>query len=110
MSNAEQQVSVTTGSGNVFEDLGFPDAGTRLAKAELIFEIGQAIERLGLSQTRVGEQLGMNQSEVSRLVRGRTQDFSLDKLTEIASALGYHVTITLERGTTRTPIAIAVKG
>lgn len=29
---------------------------------------------------------------------------------EIASALGYHVTITLERGTARTLIAVAVEG
>jgi hypothetical protein len=31
----EKQIAVEASSGNVFEDLGLPDAGERLAKAEL---------------------------------------------------------------------------
>ena len=31
----EEQIAIEASSGNVFEDLGLPDAGERLAKAEL---------------------------------------------------------------------------
>jgi predicted XRE-type DNA-binding protein len=37
-------------SGNVFADLGLPDAGTRLAKAELARSITAIIQERGLTQ------------------------------------------------------------
>ena len=36
---------VTTGSGNVFADLGLPNPEEHLVKADLVFRIGEIIRR-----------------------------------------------------------------
>jgi hypothetical protein len=43
--------TITAGSGNVFADLGMPDAAAELVKAQLTFQIGKRIKTLGLTQT-----------------------------------------------------------
>jgi len=40
-----KNIEVEVGSGNVFADLGLPDAEERLLKAELVFRIAQLINQ-----------------------------------------------------------------
>lgn len=83
----------TVGSGNVFADLGLPDADLRLAKADLALGISRRIRELGLTQTAAAQRMGLDQPKVSALVRGRLSGFSLDRLTECLSALDCQVII-----------------
>jgi predicted XRE-type DNA-binding protein len=76
-------------SGNVFADLGFPDAEGRLLKAELAVKIAQLIEENGLTQTQTAERTALNQPEVSRLMRGQLSGFSADRLFVILNRLGH---------------------
>jgi predicted XRE-type DNA-binding protein len=44
---------VTPGSGNVFADLGLPEAEDRLLKAQLALKIQQLIEQKGMTQAEI---------------------------------------------------------
>jgi predicted XRE-type DNA-binding protein len=82
----------TESSGNVFADLGLPDAGTRLAKAELAPDYRE-IEERELTQREAAEILGIDQPKVSAITRGRLKEFSLDRLLTFVSRLGLDVEI-----------------
>ena len=87
--------SITEGSGNVFADLGLPDAEDRMLKARLAMVIGDIITRRGLNQTAAAEHLGIAQPDVSNLLRGRLKGFSLERLFGFARALGSDIDITV---------------
>jgi predicted XRE-type DNA-binding protein len=94
--------SVYDGSGNVFEDLGLPDADLRLAKAELARFIRKLIAARGLTQGAAAKLLGIKQPDVSDLVRGRLARFSLERLGGFLPPLGMDVTIRVEPHTATT--------
>ena len=78
--NKPTKVKIERGSGNVFADLGLPDAEERLTKAGLASKICMLIESAGLTQAQAGRQMGIDQPKVSMLMRGRLKDFSTDRL------------------------------
>jgi predicted XRE-type DNA-binding protein len=84
------------GSGNVFRDLGLPDAEELDIKANLAIEIAQIIKRRGLTQSRVASVLGVDQPRVSALMRGHLEKFSMEKLCDYLRALGCDVDIRIE--------------
>lgn len=67
-------------SGNVFADLSLPDAESLNAKAEVAYRICQILEKRKLTQKRAAEVLGIDQSKISDLLRGRLEGFSSDSL------------------------------
>jgi len=81
------------GSGNVFADLGFAEAETELARAELAHRIATIIEDRALTQAAAAALMGINQPMVSALVRGHLEDFSLERLAAYLIALGHDVEI-----------------
>ena len=83
----------TVSSGNVFADLGLPDAEELLVKAELVLQISRIIEERGLTQVRAAEELGIDQPKVSALLRGHLRGFSVERLTRFLNALGQDVEI-----------------
>ena len=89
----KNDLKVTPSSGNVFADLGLPDADQLLVKADLVIEITRVIEERGLTQAQAAEILGVDQPKVSALVRGRIDGFSLERLYRFLNALGRDVEI-----------------
>jgi predicted XRE-type DNA-binding protein len=85
--------SIAASTGNVFEDLGLPDAGDRLAKAELARQIGTIIRERGLTQQAAAHILGVDQPKVSALLAGQLSGFSLERLTRFLTLLGRDVQI-----------------
>ena len=69
--------TVERGSGNVFADLGFPDADAHLVKAELISHIDDIVRDRGITQTEAARLMGLSQPDVSRLLRGDFREYSL---------------------------------
>lgn len=61
---------VEASSGNVFADLGLPDADALKRKAVLMAEIAGAIERHGLTKESAAQQMEMTPEGLSRLLRG----------------------------------------
>jgi predicted XRE-type DNA-binding protein len=80
-------------SGNVFEDMGMPDADERLAKAELARVVRSAIRNRGLSQTEAASVLGVKQPDISDLQRGKLARFSRERLERFLNALDLEVRI-----------------
>lgn len=83
------------GSGNVFADLGLPDAEERLAKADLASKIASVLEARGLSQMEAARITGVPQPKISLLTRGRLGEFSTDRLCRILNSLGVSVALVL---------------
>ena len=87
---------VRRSSGNVFRDLGFPDAESEnlRIRSELIARLRKVIEEQGLTQTRAARLLGVTQPRVSDLIRGRIELFSIDTLVNMLAKAGVRVTMT----------------
>ena len=81
------------GSGNVFADLGLPDAEEHLAKAELASRVNALLRDRGLTQVAAAAILGIDQPKVSRLRRGYLTNFSVDRLMLFLNRLGQDVDI-----------------
>ncbi len=88
-------VRIERGSGNVFADLGRPDAEARLLKAELVTRIDEIIRGRRLTQARAAELLGLSQPDVSRLLRGDFRQYSVERLLRLLTALGRDVDIVI---------------
>ena len=89
------KISVEEGSGNVFADLGLPNAEREQLKARLTLPIYRLIKQRGLTQAEAGEILGIKQPHVSALMRNRSGTFSVERLMEFLTALGQDVEITV---------------
>ena len=80
----------TRGSGNVFLDLGFEPAEAEVMKlrAEVMIRIEQRVKAKGWTQVEAARKLGVTQPRVSRLLKGKWEDFSLDMLLTLATRAG----------------------
>lgn len=86
---------ITKSSGNVFTDLGF-DAGEAVVlqmRAKLMNDLREFISSSGMSQTEAAKRLGITQSRVSDLMRGKWDKFSLEMLVSLEARLGRKVTL-----------------
>jgi predicted XRE-type DNA-binding protein len=97
MTSTSTEPTVTQGSGNVFADLGLPDADELLAKARLASAISDIIAGRHLSQAAAAQLLGTTQPNISNLANGRLEGFSLERLTRFLNALGRDVEIVVKR-------------
>ncbi len=88
------------GGENVFADIGVRDPDDSLVRANLAKEIAQIIQRKGLRQNEIAATLGVDQSKVSKLVRGRISGFTSDRLFRFLNALGCDVKIEVSRAQT----------
>jgi predicted XRE-type DNA-binding protein len=88
-------IEVTESSGNVFADLGLPNADRLKVKSDLVIEIIRAIRRLGLTQEAAAQRMGLTQPKVSSIVRGDFANVSERKLMDCLTRLGYDVEIAI---------------
>lgn len=102
---------VTPSSGNVFADLGLANPEEHLAKSTIAIVIGELIRERGLSQTEAGKILGLSQPNISNLVRGRLDKFTIDRLMRYMRKLDYDVTISFKpKPRNRGEATIQIKG
>lgn len=92
-SSMADDIVVTRGSGNVFADLELPNPDEELIKARLAALVRELIDCQRLTQTAAAARMGIAQPDVSNLVRGRVNGFSLERLLEFVRALGSDVEI-----------------
>ena len=97
MSNKIENIKVTESSGNVFADLGLPNADERLAKADLAIAIKRELDERKWTQAQAAEYLFLTQPQVSKIRNGRLEDFSRDMLQKILRNLGIDVEISLHK-------------
>jgi len=93
------KAKVIKSSGNVFIDLGFPpeEALILSMRSQLIAELRQLIEGKQWTQVEAAKRLGVTQSRISDLKRGKWEKFSLDMLLILATRGGLRPRIRLEK-------------
>jgi predicted XRE-type DNA-binding protein len=86
---------IVKSSGNVFADLGFSpeEAAILQMRADLMAKLRKVITAKKLPQARAAKLLGVSQSRVSHLVRGKWDKFSLEMLITLATRAGIRVQI-----------------
>ena len=84
---------VIDGSGNVFADLGLPNPEQELLKAQLTLQIYTILKASGMTQVGIAKVLGVQQPQVSLLMRNRAGNFSVGRLMEFLTALRQDVEI-----------------
>ena len=83
-------------SGNVFADIGLPEAGEHLVKARLVFKIDTLMRERGLKQVVAAALFGVRQPDVSKMLRGDFRQFSVERLLRFLVALGQDVEIVVK--------------
>lgn len=83
----------TKSSGNIFADLGLPNADEHLVKSEIVMGIADRIKKKGLTQARAAKLIGLAQPDVSKLLRGQFSGYSFERLFGFLRALGNDVEI-----------------
>jgi predicted XRE-type DNA-binding protein len=86
---------IHSSSGNVFLDLGFsPDEAAILQmRADLMARLRKVIKAKKLTQAKAAKLLGVSQSRISDLVRGKWEKFSLETLITLATRAGLHISL-----------------
>lgn len=93
LQGAAPTITVERSSGNVFADLGLPDAVELDTKVRLAVAINQGIDARQWTQTRVASVLGINQPKVSALKHYKLAGFSVERLMGFLTALGSDIEI-----------------
>ena len=93
-------------SGNVFIDIGFTpgEAAELQAKADLISAIDDTIRRRKLTQVQAAKFCGTDQPTLSKILRGRVESVTIDRLAGFLTALGRPVEIRVKPYDPRTKI------
>ncbi len=89
-------IEIHKGSGNVYADLGYPNAVEMLIKAKLVSKIADIVRSKGLTQVQTAKMLGLTQPRVSALLRGQFRGISERKLIDCLTNLGRDVEIVVK--------------
>lgn len=92
-------VEVQRSSGNVYADLGLPDAEKLKIKTGLVIEIRKAMRSLDLTQQAAAKRMGITQPKVSGMMRGDFTNLSERKLMDCLNRLGYDIEIKVKPAT-----------
>ena len=94
-------IEVQRSSGNVFADLGLPDADKLKIKSGLVIEITRAVRKLGLTQQDAARRMGITQPKLSGMMRGDFSNLSERKLMDCLNRLGYDIEIKVKPASKR---------
>jgi predicted XRE-type DNA-binding protein len=103
-----KRMKIEAGSGNVFADLGLPDAVELDTKVRLAVEINRLLTALALSQVAAGELLEISQPKVSALRHYNLDGFSVERLMNFLLALGQDIEIRVRERSRKTAGRISV--
>src|SRR3954447_21392351 len=87
--------TIERGTGNLFADLGYPDADERQTKLRLAHAVNGVIARRRLTQVAAAAKLGVNQPKVSALANYKLDGFSVERLMTFLTALDHDVEIVI---------------
>jgi predicted XRE-type DNA-binding protein len=88
-------LGIVKGTGNVFRDLGKPDAELRQLKALLAAEIVRALDELGLTVRKAGSLTGIAAADFSRIRNADLGRFTVDRLMTILNRLDRDVNVSV---------------
>ena len=91
----KRRMKVEVGSGNIFADLGLPDADEMLLKAQIVVALHRLITARKLTQTEAAKRIGIGQPDLSNVLRGRFRGYSTERLMRMLTAFDQDVEITV---------------
>ena len=90
---AKSANKVVASSGNVFADLGLPDAAELDTKVRLAVAVNRLLESRQLTQAAAATALSINQPKNSALKHYKLEGFSVERLMNFLTALGSDIEI-----------------
>ena len=90
---AKKAEKVETGTGDVFRDLGFADAGERKLRVHLAMQVNELIEAGHLTQVKAAALFGIPQPHVSELKNYKLNRFSSERLMHFMTLLDRDIEI-----------------
>lgn len=96
MSTKKKVPAHTKGSGNIFADLGLPNAEEHQLKAALVVQLKRLMAEREVTQTEASKMVEMKQPDLSKLLRGQFKLVSVEKLLRMLTAFDQDVEITVK--------------
>jgi predicted XRE-type DNA-binding protein len=87
------KIKITKGSGNVFVDLGDPDAETKHLKALIGAKIIDMLDRERITARAAAKRAGCDAADIQRVRNADLARFSLDRLIRFALRLGCKIEV-----------------
>ena len=94
--------TITESSGNIFKDLGFDNHEELKAKAELARQIAVSLELQGIKQKDAEKITGVHQGDISKIINGHCDRFTIDRLFGMLLKLGHNVRISIDSNLSKT--------
>jgi predicted XRE-type DNA-binding protein len=91
----DEHITVAPSCGNVYEDLGLPNAEEMLVKAQLALSITKIIKSRGLNQIKAAQIIGLPQPRLSDMLNGKFRGISEAKMLECITRLGRDIQIVI---------------
>jgi predicted XRE-type DNA-binding protein len=92
-SREPKKLPIEKGSGNLFADIGLEMSDEDMLKVHLALAINRTIQKRDLTQVAAGEKMGIDQSKVSKILRGQLDGFSPQRLIHYYLSLGRDIEI-----------------
>ncbi len=92
---SESEIELIEGSGNVFRDLGDPEADLKHAKAVLAARIIATLDERGLSVRKAAALTGFAAADFSRIRNADLGRFTLDRLMKMLTSLDGDLRVTI---------------
>jgi predicted XRE-type DNA-binding protein len=102
-------MEIIRGSGNVFRDLGHPDADREQLRALLAANIIGVLDGRNLTVRAAHEVTGVAAADFSRIRRAKLDRFTIDRLMTILASLGQEVEVTVSVHPRRTPAPMELR-
>jgi predicted XRE-type DNA-binding protein len=100
----ETEIGIERSSGNVYADLGFPDAAEMLVKAQLVAKISEILASRKWTQQKASKVLGIPQPKLSKMLRGQFHGISQTKMLECLTRLGRDIQILISPEKSASPM------
>jgi len=99
----KSKIEIHESCGNVFADLGLPDAEEMLLKSQIVVELHRAMKQRKLTQTAAAKLIGIAQPDLSNILRGRFRGFSVERLMRMLTSFGQDIDIVVRPQRARKP-------
>ncbi len=96
MAKKTEELEIVRGSGNVFRDVGFPNANVEQAKALLAAQIIKVLRTQNMTNRAASKISGVTEADISRIKQPNLKRFTIDRLMTILNKLDPEVDIKME--------------
>lgn len=96
MTKEIEKLEIVRGSGNVFRDVGFPNADVEQAKALLSAQIIKVIRTQNMTNRTASKISGAAEADISRIKSPDLKRFTIDRLMTILNKLDPEIDISMK--------------